>query len=288
MLMFILSFELPPTQTARPLAVHSKNNPKGALETGKNKKNNKRRKNNDDAPRAFKRLMALSQGKKVKSGLDNGDGGKANPKETSIETPKIRPGESMRMFTARVNAELPISGLTKKTVVKDGKDEAGMKVFRTRKERKMHKLYDQWRAEERKIQERREEEAELEAERELENDGAGITKYTPWLDEDPGSKKKGRKRREQPEEDPWLEVKRRRAEAKVGLHDTAQAPPELHKKMSRQLKVGGAAVNVDNVPKSAGSLRQREELGEIRQDVVEAYRKMRERKQSKWADTTEA
>lgn len=273
------SFNLPPTEKARPLPVISKNKQANGAQTGK-KKNNAR-KQDDDVPRAFKRLMAISQGKKVRSGLDNGDGNKVTRKDAPAETPRIQPGENMRDFAARVNAALPISGLTKKTVIKDGKDEAGLKVRRTRKERKMHKLYDQWHEEERKIQDKREEEAEEEAERELENDAAGITSSTPMFDFDEASTKKSRKRRGKAEEDPWLEVKRRRAEAKVGLHDVALAPPQLHKKFTRQLKVEGAAVDVDGIPKSSGSLRRREELQGIRTDVLEAYRKIREHEQSK-------
>lgn len=227
--------------------------------------------------------MAVAQGKRVRSGLDDGSDGKNLVKDTSVEAPKIRPGEDLRSYAVRVDAALPVSGLTKKTVIKDGKDEAGMKVYRTRKERKMHKLYDQWHAEERKINERKEQELEQAAEKALEKDAADITSASlAEFDEEVGkTKTKGRRRRAQVEEDPWLILKRKRGEAKVGLHDTAQAPPELNKKMSHQLKVGGAAVAVENVPKASGSLRRREELQAIRTDVVDAYRKMRELEQSK-------
>lgn len=224
--------------------------------------------------------MAIAQGKRTRSGLDDGNDGKAAVKDKDAEIPKIRPGEDLRSYAVRVDAALPVSGLTKKTVIKDGKDEAGIKIYRTKKERKMHKLYDQWRAEGRKIQEKREDELELEAEKVLEKDNitsASLAKF----DEEPPTKKKGRRKRAEVEEDPWLALKKKRAEARVGLHDTAQAPPELHKKITRQLKVDGAAVNVDGVPKAAGSLRRREELQVVRNDVVEAYRKIREHEQAK-------
>ncbi|POR33964.1 Uncharacterized protein TPAR_05815 [Tolypocladium paradoxum] len=282
--------DLPPTQKARPLPVSSSN--KGAKRDPQaaTRKQRKRRNNDDDVPRAFKRLMAVAQGKKVQSGLDDGEKAKAKGKaaapEDAPEAPRIRPGEDLRSFAARVDAALPMAGLAKKTKAKDGKDEIGLKVQRTRKERKMHKLYDQWREEERKIQEKREEGLELEAERDLENDAAGILSSSAFkgdMDEASG-KKKGRRRRGKAtddDEDPWLELKRKRAEAKVGLHDVAQAPPELHKKLRQQLRVGDAAVDVDNIPKSAGSLRRREELQAVRDDVVEAYRKIREHEQAK-------
>ncbi|KAJ6438705.1 urease accessory protein UreD [Purpureocillium lavendulum] len=292
-------YDLPPSQRARPLPVYTSTQGAKQRDPG-TAKQRKGRGADSDAPRAFRRLMAVAQGQKTRSGLDDGQGpgarkgkGNAKVKEPSVvasdmpEAPRIRPGEDMRSFAARVDAALPVAGLTKKTKVTDGKDEAGLKVHRTRKERKMHKLYDQWRAEERKIQERREEELELEAERELENDGAGVLASSAFMDgvEDAsGKKKKGRRRRgraKQDDDDPWLALKKKRAEAKVGLHDVAQAPPELNKKMRQQLRVGDATVDVESVPKAAGSLRRREELQTARNDVVEAYRKIREHEQAK-------
>ena len=251
---------------------------------GLNKRKNSRH-NNNDIPRAFRRVMAAAQGKKFRSGLDDGTVGKPKKNENAPEGPKIRPGEDLRDFAARVDAALPVSGLTKKTIVKDGKDEQGVKVWRTRKEIKMHRLYDQWRAEDRKVKEQREEELELEAERDLENDAAGITSSAfmkDWEVEGSGKKKKLKKRRGNDDDDPWLELKKKRAEAKVGLHDVALAPPELNKQKSRQLKVkDGAGVDVDGIPKAAGSLRRREELQLERKAVLEAYRKIREHEQAK-------
>ncbi|KAH7166262.1 hypothetical protein EDB81DRAFT_781906 [Dactylonectria macrodidyma] len=294
-------FNLPPTQKARSLPVtlksskHAKETKKG--KNGKNGQNGKNpgpaqetakprgkkaRGNDNDVPRAFRRLMAVASGKKVRSGLDDGDDGKSAARAATQDL-KILPGEDMRSFAFRVNAALPVAGLAKKTVIKDGKDEAGFKVVRTRKERKMHKLYDQWRAEEQKIQDEREEEAAEAEEREIDDEGAGMTALAKAeLAEATTSRKKKKKAgRGQGDDDPWLELKKKRAEARVGLHDTAQAPPELNKKVIKQLKVRGAAVEVDNIPKSAGSLRRREELQGIRADVVDAYRKIREHEQAK-------
>lgn len=232
--------------------------------------------------------MAAARGVKVRSGLDDGVDGKrlvAEPEaRRDADTPRIRPGEDLRSFAARVDAALPVSGLAKKGVIKDGKDELGLKVSRTRKERKMHKLYEQWRVEDRKIQEQKQEEQELAAEKEFDNDDALMPEsFAPTAtteDGDPVDKKKSR-RRNKNDDDPWLELIRKRAEVKVGLHDVAQAPPQLHKRVSKPLQVRGAAVDVDGIPKSAGSLRRREELQAVRSDVVEAYRKIREHEQSK-------
>ncbi|KAF7542764.1 hypothetical protein G7Z17_g11305 [Cylindrodendrum hubeiense] len=293
-------FNLPPSQKARSLPVSLKSSKHTKdVKNGKNGKNGKNAKTpapvqedlkpkgkkargkDNDVPRAFRRLMSVANGKRVRSGLDDGNEGKTVAKETSEEL-KILPGEDMRSFSFRVNAALPVAGLAKKTVIKDGKDEAGFKVLRTRKERKMHKLYDQWRAEDEKIKDQREEEAAQDAERE-DDEGVGMTaKAAAELEEATSSRKKKKKAGRGPaEEDPWLELKKKRAEAKVGLHDTAKAPPELNKKVIKQLKVRGAAVEVDNIPKSAGSLRRREELQGVRAEVVDAYRKIREHEQAK-------
>ncbi|KAJ4306347.1 hypothetical protein N0V88_001147 [Collariella sp. IMI 366227] len=304
-------FNLPPTQLAKPLppTIHSK---KAAEKLAAKKKTNdaptntngsqKRKRSRgdpDDAPRAFKRLMAMSSGKPQRSGLDNGDapkgkgkGKKKNnpapkPAETTAPAPnpteelKIRPGERLYEFGQRVDAALPISGLVNKTVIKDGKDPLGLKVRRTKKERKMHNMYAEWREIDRKVQERREEERELAEEKEMENEAAGVSWKLDLEDAAVQGKKKGKKGKRGkyigetsgPEADPWAELKKKRGEAKVGINDVAQAPPEL-KLPRKNLLVRGAAVAVADIPKAAGSLRQREELQGIRQEVVEQYRKM--------------
>jgi hypothetical protein len=266
--------------------------------------------------------MAFASGKPQRSGLDNGDApekgkgkgkgkGKAKTKptktkpaptadptddadadvdaaalESSNPTPaqeelKLRPGERLSEFNQRVDAALPISGLVNKTV-RNGKDPLGLKVRRTKKERKMHNMYAEWREIDRKVQERREEERELAEEREMDNEAAGVSWKLETMETGGGQgKKKGKKGKRGryigeeggPERDPWAEIKKKRGEAKVGIHDVAQAPPEL-KLPRKNLLVRGAAVAVEDIPKAAGSLRQREELQGIRDEVVASYRKM--------------
>jgi hypothetical protein len=285
----------------------------------KDKKSAKRKRKDDkkdDMPRAFKRLMAFADGKKPRAGLDDGieppkkkkqqkkggdatgeaaEGGtpakQVSAKDARPEIPTIRPGERLSEYAQRVDAALPLSGLVTKTV-KDGKDPLGLKVARTRKERKMHKLYDQWREEERKIQEKREEEAELAEEEEMENETAGV-KWKMDMEDEMASRKKKTKGKKgtrylgevkEKEEDPWEELKKKRAEPKIGLHDVAAAPPELIK-VNPKLLVRGAQVNVGDIPKSAGSLRQREELQAQRDDVVAAYRKLMSEKRPAFGPT---
>ncbi|XWW96635.1 hypothetical protein V2A60_004612 [Cordyceps javanica] len=276
-------FNLPPSQRALPLPVNSK---KAVASHGTSRQAKKRRlaKSDSDAPRAFQRLMAFSSGKKIHSGLEDRKGEKSTTAELKQrgESLQIKSGEDLRAFAARVDAAMPLAGVSTKSGIK-GKDLDGIKTQKTRKERKMHKLYDQWREEERKIQEQREEEKELAAERELENDGAGILSISV-LDDEGGTrkKKKGKRGKDIIQDDPWADLKKKRGEAKRGLNDVVEAPPELHKKQSRLLKVvGTATVNVGSAPKAAGSLRRREQLEEERQDVVEAYRRIREHEQRK-------
>lgn len=301
------TFDLPPSQIAKPLpptisskkAAEKKTDKK--TDNAENKTSQKRKRargDADDAPRAFKRLMAFANGKTPRTGLDNGDApekgkGKGNKKskpatkpaaaETADATPaqdlKLRPGERLSEFNQRVDAALPISGLVHKTV-KNGKDPLGLKVRRTKKERKMHNMYAEWREIDRKVRERREEERELAEEREMENEAAGVSWKLDMEDAAQGKKKgkKGKRGRyigEEggPERDPWDEIRKKRGEAKVGINDVAQAPPEL-KLPRKNLLVRGAAVAVDDIPKAAGSLRQREELQGIRDEVVASYRKM--------------
>lgn len=280
----------------------------------------------DDAPRAFKRMMALKEGKKFRSGLDDGlrknasaknnnnnkkqqqrktgdnttDGAATTTadaaKKTAKEIPTIRPGERLSEFASRVDAALPVMGLVSKTA-KDGKDPLGMKVHRTRKEKKMHKLYDEWRREEATIQDKRKEEAEEAEERELEEDeGLGVK----WrLDmQTAESKKKGKKGKkgsksvweadEKDDEDPWAELKKKRGEKKIGMHDVVKAPPEFKTVPKEVFKVHGAAVDVGTIPKAAGSLKRREELQEVREEVVAAYRRMMAGRRGKVEESEDA
>ncbi|KAI1480248.1 hypothetical protein F4774DRAFT_88185 [Daldinia eschscholtzii] len=290
------TYDLPPSQIAKPLPVKSQppKSDAGKQSTSQAGKGQKRKRNatpKDDAPRAFKRLMAFAEGKKPRPGLDNGDQppGKGKKRKgdavanAEVETkaekelPKIRPGERMSDFAARVDAALPVSGLINNSV-KNGKDPLGLKVWRTKKEKKMHKLYDEWREEDRKIKEKREEELELQAEKELEEEELGVT----WKLDSLGSgkkKKKGKRAKylgeaADDDEDPWEALKKKRGETKIGLHDVVQAPPEFTVKPQKKMTVRGAAVAIDGIPKAAGSLRRREELQTVRDDIVASYRKL--------------
>ncbi|KAI0150213.1 hypothetical protein GGR57DRAFT_200345 [Xylariaceae sp. FL1272] len=298
------TFDLPPTQYAKALPVSQTSRKKDASRKDKsahapantNTKNLKRKRDaapKNDAPRAFKRLMAFAHGKKPRSGLDNGDqprtakgkkrdsaqqadSSKSAPKPAT-KIPTIRPGERMAEFSARVDAALPLAGLINKSVNGSNKDPLGLKKYRTLKEKKMHKMYDEWREQDRKVKERREEEREQQEEKDLEDEENGVSWKLHTQDQASGKRKKGALK---DEEDPWDALRKKRGEVRPGLHDVALAPPSFTTRPSKQLLVRGAAVQVQDIPKSAGSLKRREELQVARSDIVAAYRKAMSQKRS--------
>lgn len=278
------SFDLAPSIIAKPLPTYS-----NASRTKSRQNNVKKQKighdtngyKHDDTPRAFARLMQLQSSKKrQRSGL--GDGNVDRPSKKSRrrtapnqeddgqvveseaiaqpEVPKILPGERLADFAARVDQALPVGGLKTKGKVKI----EGLKERQTKKEKKMHKMYAAWREEDARRKEKLEEQKELEEDAEAEMDGYGDAFASS------GRKKKAGVN----DEDPWAELKAKRAE-RMGLNDVVQAPPSFKAVPREKFKVKhGAKVDVENVPAAAGSLKKREELGQARREVIERYRAM--------------
>ncbi len=172
----------------------------------------------------------------------------------------------MSEFSARVDAALPVSGL-----VGRGKD-TGRK---TKTEKRMQKMYTQWREEEQRMKEKLEEAME-DAEEDEDADNR-----IPLAKNPEAKKKKGKRARvigeEGDDEDPWAELNAARGGPPSSLHDVVQAPPQFAKAPKNRFKVKeGARVEVADVPSAAGSLRRREELGEARRNILEGYRHMME------------
>ncbi|KAL1304188.1 hypothetical protein AAFC00_000611 [Neodothiora populina] len=292
-------YNLPPTSVARSLPV-GKNAATVFTSSGKKSKTEKASKAQqggekeysfDDTPKAFARLLQRQKATgRLPSGLDNGeraskkrkreekDDGKKKkssvnpppPPKSKIEpvadVPKIMPGEKLRDFNARVDQALPVSGLARKGKI------AGIKERRTKTEKRMHKMYDDWRKEDERIKEKAEEEAE-EREEEQEEQKAmyGEDTLMPVMG---GGKRRRRMIGEQKadKEDPWAELNKKR-NAPKGLHDVAQAPPEFTVKPKEKFKMkNNARVDVLDVPNAAGSLKRREELGAERKSIIEQYR----------------
>ena len=237
----------------------------------------------DDGVRASK--------KKQKVAKDNEDGEAVAEKKKPVvvekkEIPTIRPGERMSDFNVRVDAALPVSGLINKTA-RGGKDPLGLKVGRTKTERRMHKMYDEWREQEKKIQDKKMDDLEQAEEDEMGEDEHGQVRWKADIEADAvttsasGKKKKKAKGKKKVlgevdvgDKDPWAKIKRDRGEVKAGLHDVVLAPPTFTKVPREKFKVRGAGVEVGDVPKASGSLRRREELEVERRSVVEGYRAM--------------
>ncbi|KAI9716350.1 MAG: hypothetical protein M1812_005415 [Candelaria pacifica] len=290
----VSSYELPPSTLAKPLPVvkQLKAPQRTISDQKKVKLAKKKRLNkdiNDDTPKAFSRLLQYQALGRHANGLDDGIRLKTNKRKRGQDihainsnsivpatsasaamdgikekpgAPTIRPGERMSEFSARVDAALPISGL-----VGRGKD-TGRK---TKTEKRMQKMYAQWREEEKRRKEKLEEALE-EAEEEDNDDGRATL-----AEKSIAKSKKGKRAKvigeEGDDEDPWAELNAARGGPPSSLHDIVQAPPQFSKVPRDKFKVKhGARVEVANVPNAAGSLRRREELGEARKNILEGYR----------------
>jgi len=155
-------------------------------------------------------------------------------------------------------------------------------------------MYDEWREQDKKIKEARQEALDL-AEADEDDDMEGGVKWKVDMADEAqsagGKKKKGKGKKKKmlgevddgDDDDPWAAVKKARNEAPSRLNDVVQAPPVFTKAPREKFKVRGAGVDVGDVPKAAGSLRRREELGEVRRSVVEGYRKMMAENHEKYA-----
>lgn len=269
-------YNLPPSQLAYPLPTTKQS----ATQTKSLK-----RKSHDDTPRAFSRL--LGPYRPPRSGLDDGI---RPPKkrrtgalvgtidaeaslhpthpEPTTEAPTRQHNESLSSFAARVDAALPLSGIQKKSGTLKGLD----KGRQTRTERKMQKMYKQWREEDKRMKE----EAEEVANGAVDNDDEEVVKAMGVVESSSRRKSKKRKgkqavgaNRSSDDEDPWAGITAKRKEAEgagglIGLHDVVQAPPRFTKAPKERVafKMG------------QGGLKRQAELSEARQTVVKGYRQM--------------
>jgi hypothetical protein len=228
--------------------------------------------------------MKLRKTGKGYKGLDNGNSKPAglkrkrdadaipvnqdDPNEEANVQPalKIRPGERLADYAARVDQALPVSGL----IAKHNKGEGLSEQRKTKHEKKLQRLVNNWKTEEARRIEKVQEEWE-EAEEEVDENDALWEAHAAF-----GRKSKKGRRKGSDDEDPWAELKAKRDRPK-GVFDVAEAPPQFGK-APKEFKVkNGAKVNVSNVP-NAGSLRRQEILSETRQDVIARYRQMMQAK----------
>lgn len=217
----------------------------------------------------------------------------ANKSKSQQPDPKtdlrIQPGESLSDFRARVDAALPLSGISR-----SGRKVAGISDHRvTKHERRLKRLQKGWREEEARIRDKEAEERELAEEEEDEDRAMWEDKTSDLAPASVGGggqngkkkkgKNKGKKRLVAGEvdnhsEDEFEALKRKRQQRK-GLHDVVSAPPEFTKTPREIFKVkNGAGAKVGNVPNAVGSLRKREEVGEERLTIIDTYRELMARK----------
>jgi hypothetical protein len=305
-----LSFDLPPTAIAKPLpAFHKTTEVDGRK---RNRASNLRGKNGkgvekskDDTPREFARLLNFQKtGKRLPKTLDDGNIQKGKKGKSEAEPPskaesnvnakptttsetatynppdmKIRPGERLAEFSARVDQTLPIAGLLRKGR-NSNSNIPGVKTEerRTKHNRRLERMQKEWREEEARRRERLEEEMEDEAGEKEEQH------RLLWDDVRAGGRKKKKRKPSRKGgdggtndgEDLWAaELEKRRLESRQkNLQDVVRAPPQLKGVKGRLKDHSWAAVDVGNVPGSVGSLRKREEMGEVRRSVIDEYRKL--------------
>ncbi|KAI9765721.1 MAG: hypothetical protein M1840_007154 [Geoglossum simile] len=276
-------FELPPTVLAKSLPatakLDSKPNSTTTSTDGKKAEQNAKRKSKNspehDTPKSFSRLLQFQKTGRYPSGLDDGKPPPSRKRKRNDTTttsapppprPTILPGERLSSFSARVDAALPISGLITKHPSRTRTDPVpGLKVRKTKLERRMQKMYDEWRTADARLKERR-----IAAVEEVEDDDDDAPPTTTKKRKSKRTRRNGGNNNDD-DDDPWAHLLALRNEpARRALNDVVQAPPQLTHVPKPRL---GTA---NGIPKAAGSLRRREELGSVRKGVVEGYRALME------------
>ena len=290
------SYNLPPSQIAHPLPTTTRSSSFSLSQKHKSKSLQRSNAQNDykidDTPRAFTRL--LGSYRPPRSGLDDGNPRPHKNRKTAApsesippsstvvpshselvpDVPKRQHGESLPAFAARVDAMMPLSGVQKKS--KGAAMEMKGLERQTRTERKMQKMYQEWREEDRRLREKAVEELEGKEGDVIDDEelvrGMGVDENVRSGIGRKGNKKRGRTGgggRSSDEDDPWAKIAAKRNEAEgngglVGLHDVVQAPPRFTKvpRRGEKMKAG------------SGGLKRQSELSEARQSVVEGYRQM--------------
>lgn len=248
------------------------------LDNGEGKKSKKRKREQEDEKRGAGILLAPAPATSASAGAGTSGSAAGGVAKSSIDEQllRIQPGEKLSDFGIRVDQMLPLSGISTK-----GKKVEGIKEKRTKHDKRLKKLQDGWRAEDVKIREKEEEEREI-AEEEWEEKLAGMDKEARAImlaveKQQQGKKKKAKQIGEvdDDEDDPWAVLEKKREKPK-GVFEVNVAPPTF-KKLPRELFKESKA---RDVPKEAGSLRRREELGETRAEIIGRYRAMMARKRA--------
>lgn len=221
----------------------------------------KKRKRNDDAPKA-----GDTNGGAEKKDTPEPEPQYIDPEKESI---KILPGERMSDFKARVDRSMPIAGLSKRNT-RPLIPGVKLKERETAHTKNLKRIQKAWREEEAKIREKEQEAEELAQEEEEEKRARWGDEVFDAVERERKGRKKGGKKGE---DDPWSVLNSTR-QHRQGINDIVHAPPTLKKPRERFKIRQGAAVDVADVPATAGSLKKREELGAARKDIIGSYRKI--------------
>ncbi|KAI5840297.1 hypothetical protein DFP73DRAFT_517735 [Morchella snyderi] len=253
-----LDFELPPTTLAKTSNLSST---KSRLRAKRNRRSANTFEAQDDTPKAFTRLLAFAAGtRRLPKGPDNGrppppssnkkrktaaaaaaDTKAAEAKEHKMQHAAqqltIQPGESLREFNRRVDASLPVD----------------LKVAREPRKPKAKK-------------------PAAPASTPTPGEGEGEDGGGDYRDHSDGEGGGRKRKRRAASPDPWAVLAAKRAAPRFG--DVAGAPPSLARPREVLHSRGIVGVDVEGVPRSAGSRARREGLAVERRGVVEAYRRL--------------
>lgn len=224
----------------------------------------------DDTPRAFQRLTHLTRSTNgtiflfqdktsVNAKTKPSHANSSNAKGSQI---KIRGGEKLSDFGARVDQALPIADVVRKS---NKKTETYDKF---QDKMKGHKAYSSHRMRDSKAlpgnvysEDVRYSSLDLDA-------GAQVSDGNTFKITNHTKRKRSRRAHKANLEDPWAVLETQRHKSS-GLHDVAQAPPEL--KSLKRIKTSNSSGGVNFRTKI--SLRRQEELKQARKTVIQNYRR---------------
>ncbi|KAJ9651802.1 hypothetical protein H2198_008927 [Neophaeococcomyces mojaviensis] len=306
-------YDLPPTSRAKPLPVIAPTKdfltPRPVKKQKLNNGKSKGQRKTDDTPKTFARLMAWHQeGKKLESGLDNGEGHlKKQKKKQKRQPPKqdidqataepadnvvtsesqpqlppppsdpktkpkmqILPGESLAEFGIRVDQSLPLSAIAKNNKSANAQLPADLRDKAAQKLTKHNKRLARMQADWRATEAR----LRGKEEEEMEDNEERLEEERLLWDSIKTVGKKG-KRKLVVDDDPWRELEKKRAETRQkNIRDVVEAPPVL-KEVKPLFKERKERVlpRVDlSDTLSRKTVRRKDEVDEIRKGAVHAAR----------------
>ncbi|KAI4156676.1 MAG: hypothetical protein LQ340_000076 [Diploschistes diacapsis] len=186
-------------------------------------------------------------------------------------TPDCGPSERMEKLSARVDISFPITGHTKTS---RGAELVSTKASQTKTERKLQRMQEEWRALDARRKERvKEAREEVEAQYQHTEFWKAVAPKRKISKHSRGTQSA---RMANGEHDPLMctGAKQGRSGSLVGLHDVVKEPPRMSCIPTKKLQSrNGAAFDPFVIPEASGSIYKREQLSEVRREVIDGYRK---------------